>query len=130
MFGKIGDLASLMGNMGKLREQIEASQKQMAEKLGQITAEGTAGGDQVTAKVNGHRELVDLTISDTLIAGGDTELLTDLIISAVNAAGEKVKQQAAEAMQDMTGSPELDSMVKNILGNQGGTDTGGSGSQT
>lgn len=99
MFGKIGDLADLMKNAGKIRE----SMAQAAEALGKVEAEGEAGGGVVTAKVNGRMEVVSIRIDPKLIADGDVELLEDLTAAAVNAAMVKIRENAAQSLTSLTG---------------------------
>jgi nucleoid-associated protein EbfC len=92
MFGQLGQLASLMKNLPKIREEMEKFQG----KVGSITAEGEAGGGMVKAKVNGHMEVLRCEISDELLKMNDREMLEDLIRGAINVAIQKVRQQVAE----------------------------------
>jgi nucleoid-associated protein EbfC len=92
MFGKLGQLASLMGNLPKLKAEMEKLQ----ERLARITAEGDAGGGMVRVKVNGQFKLLSCTIAPEALAGNDRELLEDLIVAATNQAVDRVRQLAAE----------------------------------
>lgn len=95
MFKELGQLAGLMGKMGKIREEAERFQA----KLGDIQAEGSAGGDMVTAKVNGRMEVLKVVISESAMQ--DREMLEDLICAAVNQALTKVREQVNNEMQTM-----------------------------
>lgn len=90
MFDKIGQIMGLISNPGKIREEAE----KLAARVGQIVAEGSAGGGMVTARVNGHGSVVALKISEEAMQ--DRELLEDLVAGAVNHAAEKARTQAAE----------------------------------
>lgn len=92
MFGfkEIGQLAGLMKQLPKIKEEMEKFQQQ----LGQITAEGDAGGGMVKAKINGRMELLSCTISDEALK--DREMLEDLVVAAVNHAMQKVREQTAQ----------------------------------
>lgn len=92
MFGKLGQLTSLIGNLPKLKAEMEKLQ----ERLGQLTADGDAGAGMVRVKVNGQFKLLTCTISHEALAGNDRELLEDLIVAATNQAIDRVKQLAAE----------------------------------
>jgi DNA-binding YbaB/EbfC family protein len=92
MFEKIGQFASLLKNLPKIREEMEKLQG----RLGQITAEGDAGGGMVKARVNGNMEVQGCTLSDEALKLDDKEFLEDLIVGAVNQALKKVRQQVAE----------------------------------
>ena len=61
MFNELGQLASLMRNMGKIKEEASRFQS----RLGEIQADATVAGDMVTARVNGRKELIKLsTLAD------------------------------------------------------------------
>jgi DNA-binding YbaB/EbfC family protein len=94
MFGNLGNLADLMRNAGKIREQME----QAAEQLGNVQVEGSAGGGAVKATVNGRMELVSVRIDPKLTTDGDVELLEDLVTGAVNQAMNRAREEAAKAM--------------------------------
>jgi DNA-binding YbaB/EbfC family protein len=97
MFKEIGQIASLIKNMPKIREEMEKFQGKMT----QITAEGDAGGGMVKVKVNGRMELLNCALSDEALKLQDKELLEDLIVGAVNQALTKVRQNVAEETQKM-----------------------------
>jgi nucleoid-associated protein EbfC len=99
VFNKLGMFADLMGNAGKLREAFERA----FESLGQVEAEGSAGGGTVTAKVNGRLEVVSVHIDPAVIGDGDVELLEELVAAAVNAAMVKAREAAAKSLSGMTG---------------------------
>ncbi len=99
MFKEIGQLTSLMRNMGKLREEAERFQA----KLGEIYAEGSAGGDMVTVRVNGRMEGLGVKIADTAPMQ-DRDLLEDLICSATNIALTKVRELVNREAQNMATS--------------------------
>lgn len=97
MLKEFGQLAGLMKNLGKLREEAERFQT----KLGEIVAEGAAGGDMVIAKVNGRMEVLSVKISDAAWALQDREMLEDLIAAATNQALVKVREQVNKEAQSM-----------------------------
>ncbi|MFO0970005.1 MAG: YbaB/EbfC family nucleoid-associated protein [Gemmataceae bacterium] len=97
MFKEIGQIAGLMKNLPKIREEMDKFQS----KLGQIIAEGDAGGGMVKVKVNGMQEVLNCTLTEDAYKLGDRELLEDLIVAATNQALKKVKQQVAEETSKM-----------------------------
>jgi DNA-binding YbaB/EbfC family protein len=92
MFKEIGQIASMMKNLPKIREEMERLQ----QRLGQITAEGDAGGGMIKARVNGHLEVVSCTISDELLRLNDKEMLEDLVRAAINQGLKRARQLVAE----------------------------------
>lgn len=88
------------GNMQQLARQAQKLQQQMAKKQEEIEArefEATAGGGMATAKVNGKKELLSLTIKPEAVDPDDVEMLQDLVVAAVNealrAAGDAMEQE-------------------------------------
>jgi nucleoid-associated protein EbfC len=99
VFNNLGNLAELMRNAGRLRESVEKA----TELLGQVQAEGTAGGGVVTARASGRLEVLSVRIDPKLLAEGDAELLEDLVTAAVNQALTKAREAAAESISTMAG---------------------------
>ena len=98
MLGKLGDLANLMKNAGKIQELMKQTQDELAKML--IT--GEAGAGMVVATVNGASELINLDISDEALKESK-EVLSELIIAAVNNANAKAKQISQEKMMAVSG---------------------------
>jgi len=92
MFDKIRQMMGMLGNLPKIREQMESLQ----QRLGQISADGDAGAGTVKVKVNGRMEVVSCQLSEDALKTADREMLEDLIKAAVNQAIGKVRQQVAE----------------------------------
>ncbi len=92
MFKEIGQLASLMRNLPKIREEVG----QMQERLGKIVVDGDAGAGMVKTRVNGKIELIACTISEEALQLNDREMLEGLIKAAVNQAIQKAREQVAE----------------------------------
>ncbi|MCE5201162.1 MAG: YbaB/EbfC family nucleoid-associated protein [Synergistaceae bacterium] len=93
-------------NMDKILKQAQKMQAQMAlaqEELGKNIVEGTAGGGMVKAKVNGHGEVLSISISPEVVRPDDVEMLEDLVLSAVKDAIGKSKEMADKAMSSVTG---------------------------
>lgn len=98
MFKEMGQIMSLLKNAGKMQGEVEKLQQRIA----QITAEGVAGGDMVTIKMNGKMEVQSCIITDAAWQMQDKELIEDLIRGATNQAIDKVKQLVAEETAKMT----------------------------
>lgn len=86
------------GNMQQLMKQAQKMQQQMVEMqeaLDERTYEASSGGGMVTAKVSGKRELLALTIDPKAVDPDDVELLSDMVMAAVNEAlrtGEETRE--------------------------------------
>jgi DNA-binding YbaB/EbfC family protein len=100
MFQNLGQIADLVRNAGKIREEIERA-------TDSVQAEATAGGGAVTARVNGRMELVAIRVDPALMRDGDAELLEDLIIAAVTQAQGRAREELAKSLQSLTGGLPL-----------------------
>jgi DNA-binding YbaB/EbfC family protein len=97
MFKEIGQLAGMMRQLPRIKEEMERLQ----QRLGQIVAEGDAGAGMVKVRVNGRMEVQSCTLTDEAVRPNDREMLEDLIKAAVNQALEKARQQVAEETSKM-----------------------------
>jgi DNA-binding YbaB/EbfC family protein len=100
MFKEIGQMAGLLRQLPKIKEEMENLQ----QRLGQIHADGDAGAGMVKVKVNGKMEIVSCTISDEALKLGDKEMLEDLIRAAVNQALGRVRVLVAEETAKVAGN--------------------------
>lgn len=91
----------LMKNLGKIQGEMAT----MQERLKDLRATGSAGGDLVQAEVNGQLRLVSLKLAPECVDARDIPMLQDLIVLAVNDALAKVKEKSAEEMAKITGLP-------------------------
>ena len=94
------------GNMQQLARQAQKLQQQMAKKQEEIEArefEATAGGGMATAKVNGKKELLSITIKPEAVDPDVVEMLQELIMAAVNEALRAAGDAMENEMGKMTG---------------------------
>jgi DNA-binding YbaB/EbfC family protein len=92
MLKELGQLANLVQQWPKIREEMERLQ----QRLGKLSAEGDAGGGMVKVKVNGKLEVISCVLSEEAFRMGDREMLEDLIRAATNQALDRGRQAAAE----------------------------------
>jgi DNA-binding YbaB/EbfC family protein len=92
MFKEFGQIANLMQQLPKIKEEMEKLQQRM----GQLVAEGDAGAGMVKVRVNGRYEVLAVKLTDEAMRGNDREMLEDLIAAATNQAIGKVRQLVAD----------------------------------
>ena len=113
MFKELGAMFNVLRNQGKIQEEMQKFQAQIAN----ITAEAAAGAGYVTVKVNGKFEVLSVKISEEAMNLNDREMLEDLIAAATNQALTKVRQQLAEESAKMAANMGL---PPGMLGGGGG----------
>ena len=87
-------------NIQKMMKQAAQMQERIQRELAELEVEATAGGGMVSVRMNGHKQLLGVTIEREVLDPADPEMLQDLILAAVNEASRKVE----EAMQEKVGS--------------------------
>jgi len=104
-------------NIGKLFNYGKKIQENMAKiknELKTMTIESTAGGGMVTVIANGEGHILSLKIDPTIVNPNDTEMLEDLIASAVNDGLRKAHEAMTEKMEKIAREmsiPQLGSLL-------------------
>ena len=91
-----------MTKMIKKAQELQSQMEKAQEELNSIEIEGQAGGGMITAKVNGHKELITLDIEPEVLKE-DKEMIEDMILAAVNQALQNAGKAAEEKMSSITG---------------------------
>ncbi|MBE6757936.1 MAG: YbaB/EbfC family nucleoid-associated protein [Ruminococcaceae bacterium] len=97
-------------NMQGMLKQAQKMQEDMArvqEELAATTYSATVGGGMVTATVDGSHELKELSIQPDAVDPDDVEMLTDLVMAAVNEAIRKAAADSEQKMGAITGGMSL-----------------------
>ena len=94
--------------MGEMLSQANQMKDEMQRKLEATVVEGTSGGGAVTATMNGKKQLLKIKIDPSAVTGltggaADVEMLEDLVVSAVNAAGQKAEDAIQSSLKGMLG---------------------------
>lgn len=99
-----------MKQMMKQAQQFQQRLTEMQTELAGRQVSATVGGGMVTATVNGRHELVNLTIDKEVVDPADTQLLQDLVVSAVNEAMRKTQAMSEAEMAKLTGGIKIPGM--------------------
>ena len=67
-----------MKNIIKKAQELQSQMEKAQEELNSIEIEGQSGGGMITAKVNGHKELITLDIEPDVLKE-DKEMIEDLL---------------------------------------------------
>ncbi len=95
-----------MKDIGALMKQAQAMQQKLAEaqaKLGELEVEGTSGGGMVKVVLKGTGELARVDLDDSLMAPGEAEVVSDLIVAAHADAKRKLDTRSQELMREAAG---------------------------
>jgi len=95
------------GNLAKMAQQMQAEMARVQAEIETMSVETTAGGGAVRAVVNGHGEVLSLTISPDAVSADDVEMLQDLITAAVNDGVRQIKAQIEAKTSRITGGMNL-----------------------
>lgn len=113
MFKELSQLTGILRELPRIKEEMG----KMQQRLGQITADGDAGGGMVKVRLNGRFEMLECSITDDAMKLNDREMLEDLVQAAFNKALEKARAAVAEETSKFTaglslpGMPDLSGML-------------------
>jgi nucleoid-associated protein EbfC len=89
-------------NMQSMMKQAQQMQQKLQEQIAAIRVEASAGGGMITVKMDGHKNVLAVTIDPEL--AGDVEMLQDIAKAAFNEAAKKVDEEAQSKMGGMLGT--------------------------
>jgi DNA-binding YbaB/EbfC family protein len=89
--------------MMKQVQQMQAEMTEAQEKLKDEVVEASAGGGMVKAKMSGDLRLLELQIDPEAIDPEDPDLLSDMVVAAVNEAIRSAQELAANRMGGLAG---------------------------
>jgi DNA-binding YbaB/EbfC family protein len=98
-----GNMQQMLMKAQKMQQQIAAKQAELEEK----ELEASVGGGMVTAKVNGKKELVSISINPQAVDPDDVEMLEDMVLAAVNEALRQINELTEQEMGKITGGMNL-----------------------
>ncbi len=102
-----------MKNMNDLLRQAQVMQNKIAklqQEMAEKEVEASAGGGMVKVVMNGRQEMKAITIDKSVMESGDTEMLQDLIITAVNEAVRIGRANLDREMANISGGIHLPGM--------------------
>jgi DNA-binding YbaB/EbfC family protein len=97
----------VLKNAHKIQEQMSGFQ----EKLETISATGASGGGMVEIDINGKLEVLAVRIAPESMAGGDAEMLQDLVMAAFTDGMEKVREAINSELGAMTGGLNIPGLM-------------------
>jgi DNA-binding YbaB/EbfC family protein len=93
---------NMMGQLQKLQQQMEEAQAKLADE----TVEYTAGGGAIKIVITGDQHCRSITVDPDFVkdlaAGGDAEMLQDLLLTAFNGALDASRKMAENRLGPLT----------------------------
>ena len=93
------DLGSLMKQAQAMQEKLQDAQARLASTV----IEGSSGGGMVKVSLTGAGELKAAAIDESLLAPGEGEVVSDLLVAAHADAKRKLDQTQSEMMKEVAG---------------------------
>ncbi len=100
-------------NLQQLARQAQKMQDDMAKATEELNAKeymATAGGNAVKVTVTGELEVKSIEIEPEVVDPDDVEMLSDLIMAAVNEALRTANKDKEETMEKISGGLNLGAM--------------------
>ena len=97
-------------DMKQLMKQAQKMQEQLQKQMEATVVEATAGGGMVSVKMSGSKHLLSIQVDPEVFAGGDKEMLQDLIVAAVNEGIRKVDEALSGQLGGLTSGMKIPGM--------------------
>jgi DNA-binding YbaB/EbfC family protein len=110
-------------NLQRMLQQAQKMQQDMVaaqEALKNEEVEASAGGGMVTVKVSGDLRVKSIAIDAGALEDGDADLLSDMVLAAVNEGLRAAQELAATKMGSVAGGLDLGGLDLGGLGGLGG----------
>jgi len=88
-------------------QELQAKLAKAQQELAEMTAEVSSGGGAIKIVIDGQQRIRSVTISPEAINAEDTEMLEDLVMTAVNEAIQKSQELAASHLSGLTGGLKI-----------------------
>jgi DNA-binding YbaB/EbfC family protein len=99
-----------IGQIAKMAQQMQAQMAQAQEELAKERVEASAGGGMVVVTATGAGEIAEIKISPEAIDPDDPEILSDMVLAAVNEALRSAQSLAESKLGGASGLGDLGSL--------------------
>lgn len=88
-------------------QELQAKLAKAQQELADMTTEVSSGGGAIKIVIDGQQKIRSVSISPEVINSEDTELLQDLVMTAMNEAVQKSQELAASHLSSLTGGLKI-----------------------
>ena len=96
-------MQQMMQQVQKMQQDMETAQEELKSEI----VEASAGGGMVTVKVGGDLEVKAVKIDPSAVDPEDVEILSDMVLAAVNEALRMAQELGPSKMGGATGGLDL-----------------------
>jgi nucleoid-associated protein EbfC len=100
---RMPNMQQMMQQVQKMQQEMEAAQEQLKSEI----VEASSGGGMVTVKVSGDLELKSIVIDPDAVDPEDVEILSDMVLAAVNEALRMAQELAAKKLGGASGGLDM-----------------------
>ena len=93
--------------MPNMQQMMQQDMESAQEELKHETVEASAGGGMVTVRISGDLEIQAVKIDPAAVDPEDAEMLSDMVLAAVNEALRSAQELAASKLGATTGGLDL-----------------------
>ena len=99
-----------MNNMLKQAQKMQVEMQKIQEEVEKMEFDVSVGGGAVSVKITGKKEIKEIVLKPEVVDPDDIEMLSDLLVAAVNEAIRKADEASSSAMKKATGGMGLPGM--------------------
>jgi nucleoid-associated protein EbfC len=100
---RMPNMQQMMQQVQKMQQEMEAAQEQLKNEL----VEASSGGGMVTVSVTGDLVVKSITIDPDAVDPEDVEILSDMVLAAVNEALRMAQELAAKKLGGASGGLDM-----------------------
>ena len=97
------NMQQMMAQVQKMQHDMQVAQEELAGEV----VEASAGGGMVTVKVSGDLQVREVRIDPQAVDPEDAEILSDMVLAAVNEALRMAQELAERKLGGATGGLDL-----------------------
>jgi DNA-binding YbaB/EbfC family protein len=99
-----------MNNMLKQAQKMQQEMQKIQEEIDKMEFEVSVGGGAINVKITGKKEIKEIALKPEVVDPDDIEMLSDLLVAAVNEAIRKADEASSAAMKKVTGGMGMPGM--------------------
>jgi len=100
---RMPNMQQMLQQVQKMQQEMEAVQEQLKDEI----VEASAGGGMVTVRVSGDLAVKSIAIDPAAVDPDDVEILSDMVLAAVNEALRMAQDLAAKKLGGASGGLDM-----------------------